>query len=210
MFLEILSFIVGCLINVVDYMNDSNLFLKYKFISELLFFCLILFLFLYNKYVSFFGSGIFVFGGGIAGMLFAPHAVEAMIWKSVIYLAIPVFIYHIFNLSSLTADLSKEEINQFLFKVMPIVIGALMLALLEDYLVPEEFGNKKLYDKIFQTVVLILFIYLLNYSSYFENFSNINKLLLNLFSISWLGSGIPGIFILYNQHLFEKEEITVL
>ena len=210
MFLEIISFIHGILSNVIDYMYDSNLFLEYQKVFEFLFIGITLLFFLINKYISFFCSGLFVCGG-FAGMLFAPHAVDAFIWKSVIYLSIPVFIYHIFNLSSLTTDLSTEEIKQFLFKVMPIVIGSLLLALLEDYLVPEEYGSKKLYDKIFQLIVLISFLYMLNYSSYFENLTQTNKLILNLFTLAWLGNIVSGVYILSClTHLFEKEQITIL
>lgn len=210
MFLEILSFIHGILSNVIDYMYDSNLFLEYQKVFELLFIGITLLFFLTNKYISFFGSGLFVFGG-FAGMLFAPHAVDAFIWKSVIYLSIPVFIYHIFNISSLISNLSTEEIKQFLFIVMPIVIGSLLIALLEDYLVPEEYGNKKLYDKIFQFIVLISFLYILNYSSYFEKLTQTNKLILNLFTLAWLGNIMSGVYILsYLSHLFDKKEITIL
>lgn len=210
MFLEILSFIHGILSNVIDYMYDSNLFLEYQKVFELLFIGITLLFFLTNKYISFFGSGLFVFGG-FAGMLFAPHAVDAFIWKSVIYLSIPVFIYHIFNISSLISNLSTEEIKQFLFIVMPIVIGSLLIALLEDYLVPEEYGNKKLYDKIFQFIVLIFFLYILNYSSYFEKLTQTNKLILNLFTLAWLGNIMSGVYILSClSHLFDKKEITVL
>jgi len=210
MFLEILSFIHGILSNIIDYMYDSNLFLEYQKVFELLFIGITLLFFFTNKYISFFGSGLFVCGG-FAGMLFAPHAVEAFIWKSVIYLSIPVFIYHIFNLSALTANLSTEEIKQFVFKVMPIVIGSLLLALLEDYLVPEEYGNKKLYDKMFQFIVLVSFLYMLNYSSYFEQLTQTNKLILNLFTLAWLGNIVSGVYILSClTHLFEKEELTSL
>jgi hypothetical protein len=210
MFLEILSFIHGIISNVIDYMYDSKLFLEYKKVFELLFIAITIFFFLSNKYISFFGSGLFVCGG-FAGMLFAPHAVDAFIWKSVIYLSIPVFIYHLVNLSSLTRELSSEEINQFLFKVMPIVGGALLLALLEDYLVPEEYGNKKLYDKFFQLIVLSNFLYILNYSYYFKELTQTNKLILNLFTLAWLGNIVSGVYILSClSHLFVKEEITVL
>ena len=210
MFLEILSFIHGILSNIIDYMYDSNLFLEHQKVFELLFIGITLLFFLTNKYISFFASGLFVCGG-FAGMLFAPHAVDAFIWKSVIYLSIPVFIYHMFNLSALTADVSTEEIKQFVFKVMPIVIGSLLLALLEDYLVPEEYGNKKLYDKLFQCIVLISFLYMLNYSSYFQELTQTNKLILNMFTLAWLGNIVSGVYILSClTHLFEKEEITIL
>jgi hypothetical protein len=93
---------------------------------------------------------------------------------------------------------------------MPIVVGALLLALFEDYLVPEEYGNKKLYDKIFQFIVLIGFLYLVNYSVYFAEFTPTNKLILNMFTLGWFGNIVSGIYILSClSHLFVKEENTI-
>ena len=209
MFLEILAFFVGCLTSIIDYMNDSNLFLNYKFIAELLFFCTTLYFFLSNKYISFFGSGLFVVGGFV-GSIITPHAIEAFIWKSVIYLAIPVFMYHILNVRLLINDLSSEDIRQFIFKVIPIVIGSLLLALVEDYMVPEEYSNKKLYDKIFQFVVLLIFLYMLNNHKIFINLTDLNKLILNIFTISWFGNIVSGIFILSSlSHLFAGKTPTL-
>jgi len=209
MYLEVLSFIHGILSNIVDYIYDSNLFLDYKFIFELLFLILTLFLLFINKYISFFGSGLFLFGG-IAGFLLAPHAVDAFIWKLCIAISIPIFLYHIVNIKSLINSLTDKDITQFIFNVIPIIGFSLLLALLEDYLVPEEYGNKKLYDKILQFILLISFLYILNFSSFsfFNNFTNTNKLILNTFTIAWLGNIVSGIFILSQlTHLFEENNI---
>jgi len=206
MFLEILAFFVGCLTNIIDYMNDSKIFLKYKLPAELIFFLITLYFFLSNKYISFFGSGLFALGG-FFGTIFAPHAIEATIWKSVIYLAIPIFIYHLFNIPLLINELTTKDLTQFIFNVMPIVIGSLILALFEDYMVPEEYSNKKLYDKLFQFVVLLIFLYMLNNHKIFINLTDINKLILNLFTLSWFGNIVSGIFILSSlSHLFTREQ----
>ena len=62
-----------------------------------------------------------------------------------------------------------------------------------------------------QFIVLISFLYILNYSSYFEELTQTNKLILNLFTLAWLGNIMSGVYILSClTHLFEKEEITVL
>jgi len=206
MYLELFSFIHGILSNIIDYIYDSQLFLEYKLWYESLFIILTLFFFLHNKYISFFGSGLFVFGG-IAGMIFAPHAVDALIWKISILISIPIFLYHIFNIKSLINSVTNKDIIQFIFNVMPIIVFSLLLALLEDYLVPEEYGNKKLYDKMSQFIILLSFLYFLNYSSisFFNDLTYINKLILNTFSLAWLGNIVSGIFILSQlSHLFEK------
>jgi len=209
MYLELFSFIYGILSNIIDYIYDSQLFLEYKLWYESLFIILTLFFFLHNKYISFFGSGLFVFGG-IAGILFAPHAVDALIWKICIFISFPIFIYHLFNIKLLINSITNKDITQFIFNVMPIIVFSLLLALLEDYLVPEEYSNKKLYDKILQFIVLISFLYFLNYSSisFFNDLTDINKLILNTFTLAWFGNIVSGIFILSQlTHLFEKGNI---
>ena len=114
--------------------------------------------------------------------------------------------YHILNIQLLINDLSSEDIRQFIFKVIPIVTGSLLLALVEDYMVPEEYSNKKLYDKIFQFVVLLIFLYMLNNHKIFIHLTDLNKLILNLFTISWFGNIVSGIFILSSlSHLFTRE-----
>ena len=209
MYLELFSFIHGILSNIIDYIYDSQLFLEYKLWYESLFIILTLFFFLHNKYISFFGSGLFLFGG-ITGMLFAPHAVDALIWKICIFISIPIFIYHLFNIKSLIHSVTNKDITQFIFNTIPIIVFSLLLALLEDYLVPEEYGNKKLYDKILQFIFLISFLYFLNYSSFsfFNDLTDINKLILNTFILAWFGNIVSGIFILSQlTHLFEKDNI---
>ena len=207
MILEGLSFIYGILINVIDYMNDSNLFVDYKRICEWIFIGMTVFFFLSDTYVSFFGSSLFLFGG-IVGMFLTPHAVDAFIWKSVIYLSIPVFIYHLVHMPSLLEGLTSEDILQFFFCVMPIIVVALLLALVEDYLVPEEHGTKKLYDKAFQCIVMLSFLYMLNYSTYFETITEKNKLILNIFALVWLGNVTSGVYILSQlSHLFIPSKV---
>jgi len=195
MFLEILAFIYGVLIKIIDDIYDSNIFLDYKLITDVTVIGLTLFFFLYDRFVSFFGSGLFTIGG-IAGLILIPRSVDAMIWRILIYLAIPIFIYHLFNLDSLTALLMPEDISQFLFTVMPIIVISLILMLIEDYLVPEEYGNKKLYDKLFQVIATGSFIYFLNFSSYFSELTDKNRLMLNIFFIGWLGGVIVSTFML--------------
>ena len=90
------------------------------------------------------------------------------------------------------------DINQFVFNVIPIVIGFLIFALTEDYLVPEEYSKNKVIDKVLQFVILISFLYFLNYSdnTFFLNLTEPNKLILNVFMLAWLGNIISGIFLL--------------
>ena len=206
MVLNILAFLYGIIISIIDYIYDSNILLDYKTISEGLFIGMTLFFFLSNRYISFFGSGLFVVGG-IVGILLVPHAVDAFIWKSAIYLSIPFLLYHLITIRSLIDQVPQEEIYQFLFQVLPIVVGALLLTLVEDYFVPEEYGDKKLYDKAFQCVVMTVFLYMLNYSSYFEHMTDTNKLILNISALVWLGTVVSGVYILSNFSTFLESSI---
>ena len=162
-----------------------------------------MFFFLHDKYISFFSSALFLIGGMVC-LLFAPHIVDAFIWKFVIYLSIPIFIYHIINLPFLIENITNIDIFQFIFIVIPVIIVSLLFALLEDYLVPEEFSNKKICDKLFQYTILILFLYILNYKNLFLKIkiTNKNKLILNVFTLSWLGNILCGLYILtsYNTN----------
>jgi hypothetical protein len=210
MFLESLSFIYGSLIAVLDYIYDSKIFVNYKRICEWIFIGMTLFFFISNKYLCFFGSGLFTIGG-LVGMILVPHAVDGFMWKMVIYLSIPIFIYNLLTIKSLIKDVPSEEIYQFVFSVMPIVIGALLLALVEEYLVPEEYSTNKIYDKIFQTIVLIGFLYYLNISkfTYFQKFTDTNKLILNIFALVWLGDVVTGLSILSNPSNFTKSKARI-
>ena len=163
MFLEILAFIYGILLKIIDDIYDSNIFLDYKLITDVTVIGLTLFFFLYDRFVSFFGSGLFAIGG-VAGLILIPRSVDATIMP--------------------------EDITQFLFTVVPIIVVSLILMLIEDYLVPEEYGNKKLYDKLFQVTATGSFTYLLNFSSYFSDMTDKNRLVLNIFFIGWLGNVI--------------------
>lgn len=197
MLLKVVALVIGILSNIVDYMNDSKIFLDYKLLFEALFIGLTLFAFYCNKYISFFGSGLLVIGG-IAGMLLTPHAVEAWVWRISSLVSLPFLLYHLLNMDKLTEKLSPEDINQFVFNVIPIVIGFLIFALIEDYLVPEEYSKNKVIDKVLQLVILISFLYFLNYSdnTFFLNLTEPNKLILNVFMLAWLGNIISGIFLL--------------
>ena len=197
MLLKVVAFLIGILSNIVDYMNDSKIFTDYKLLFEALFIGLTLFAFYCNKYVSFFGSGLLVVGG-IAGMILTPHAVEAWVWKISSLVSLPILVYHLLNIDKLTESLSEKDINQFIFNVIPIVIGFFVFALIEDYLVPEEYSKNKVIDKLLQFVLLITFLYFLNFSdnSFFNNLTETNKLILNAFTLAWLGNIVSGIILL--------------
>jgi hypothetical protein len=205
MFLEILSLIYGILINIVDTIHDSNILLDYKPITDSILIGMTLFFFLYDRIISIFGSGLFTIGG-IVGLILIPRSVNAKIWLSLIYLSIPIFIYHLFNINHLLENLQIEDILQFIFTVIPIIVIALLLALVEDILIPEEYSTRKIYDKTFQVIVMLSFLYFVNFSSYFSDLTSKNRLVLNVFASVWLGYAIAcTISLIAFPNIFQKK-----
>ena len=201
-----LALVGGILSNIVDQIIDSEILTKYEFISECLFIGIVVCALLYDKYVSFFVSGLFSVGG-ILGLLLAPHSVNALVWQISTFVCIPFFIYHLLNYRNILMDLSYDDINSFFYFVIPAVALLLLFALLEDYLVPEEYSKKKLLDKAFQTLSMILILYITNFTSliketYLKN-SKISRMIFNIFILGWLGNvGSSVFFYSYLSHLF--------
>ena len=77
-------------------------------------------------------------------------------YKNYIKNTFQLFIYHLFNYKNLLKDLSQDNLKSFFLFVVPAIIFLMLLALVEDYLVPEEYGTKKLVDKVIQTIMVII------------------------------------------------------
>ena len=75
------------------------------------------------------------------------------------------FLYHLLNYKTLLLDLSYDDITSFFYFVIPAIVLLLLFALLEDYLVPEEYSKKKLIDKLLQSLIMCLLLYITNFTS---------------------------------------------
>ena len=117
----LVAFFYGSLSFISDLISDSNIFVNYKTISEILFSLLTLYFIFYNKFMSFFITSVYSIGG-LVSYLFAPHIVDALVWKISIYFSIPVFIYHLFNYKNLLKDLSQDNLKSFFLFVVPAII----------------------------------------------------------------------------------------
>jgi len=205
----VLAFIGGILSNIVDQINDSGILIKYKPFTEFLFISIVLYALFYKNYMSFFVSALFVVGG-IAGFLLAPHTIDSLVWKISIYISLPFLLYHLFNYKNLLASLSSTDIHSFFYTVVPSIAFLLLMALLEDYLVPEEYGMKKLIDKIIQMAIMCTLIYITNYTSFINlKESSPALIIFNSFLLGWLGNVVPGIFFYsYFSYLFDGKEMV--
>ena len=75
---NIISFIFGLLVKIVDDINDYNVYKKVKVPFEAILVLLTIYILFIDKQLSPIASSIF-FLGGIIGFLFAPHIVDAPI-----------------------------------------------------------------------------------------------------------------------------------
>ena len=94
---KLISFIMGVLIDQVDDLVDAkeeltSVQMYTKYILQFVLICLTVYIIYFNKELSLLTTYIFVLGG-IVGFLFAPNIVDATIWKILIAIAIPKFLY---------------------------------------------------------------------------------------------------------------------
>ena len=84
-------------------------------------------------------------------------------------------------------DLEKKDLHNLIYWIIPLFIGVTILCIIEDKIIPEEFSNRKILDRIIQ-VIGVLFFIMFNLSIK-EKF-NINAdhtRLLVYSAFSWLG-----------------------
>jgi len=151
---KIIALLYGILVDIVDDINDSNVGVKYKGFLETALILLTIYILFFNRDLGISASFIFTFGG-IMGLLFAPHIVDANIWKITIFLGVLAFFSYI---REILHFINKKDIENFKIIIIPVAILATILSLIEDKFIPEEVSMLKLYDRIFQVVIITLFI----------------------------------------------------
>ena len=80
--------------------------------------------------------------------------------------------------------------------VLPLLLIATTFSVIEDIIVPEETGYKKLIDKAFQSFIMILFLLLIKFISQKINLHNAHKQLLIILASGWLGYALTSVIIL--------------
>ena len=143
----ILGFFFGILINIVDDINDYKVGTKYKIFFETLLVILSIYILYLDRNLGPIASLIFSLGG-IIGLFFAPHIIDANIWRLIIALSIPPLFYYLSIFWKERDKIKKKDIHNFILILTPLFILSVIFSLLEDYLVPEEFSQTKLIETI--------------------------------------------------------------
>lgn len=205
--LNIISFLFGLLVNIVDDINDFKIKTEWKKIFEFILIAFTIFILYFNKLFRTIGSFV-IFIGGIIGLLFAPHIVEAPIWKVIILLSIPSFFYTVNEIWKIKDEISILDINNSIYVILPIIILSTLFSLIEDKYVPEETGYKKLFDRIFQCIIVIFFLYYIPKIKQEFNLSDLQINGLKICGWGWLGYVICSVFIIMFLIIKEKELIN--
>jgi len=191
-----IAFLFGILVKIVDDINDFNIFNKYKLFYETILILLTIYILFFNKGLSPIASCIFGIGGLIA-YVFIPHAVDAIIWKLIILLSIPGCIYFIPQFIEFLPYQNKTDIQNLSYFVLPLLIFSVIFSIIEDIIVPDEYGNKKLIDKMFQSILMILFLFSIDYIDRGINLNDKHKQALVWCAYGWLGYALTSVIILY-------------
>lgn len=192
---EYIAFLYGLLVKIVDDINDFHIFTAYKPVFELILILLSVYVVFINKQLAPIASCTFAIGGLIA-FLFIPHAVDADIWKFIIILSIPCCLYYIAKFTDLWTHLTTTDIHNLSYFILPLTVIAIVFSIIEDILVPEEQGNRKLIDKILQSIAMILFLYIIHPLASKINLNELHKQLLIIVAHGWLGYAITSVIIL--------------
>ena len=190
-----ISFFYGVLTKIVDDINDMEILMDYKLSFELLLLGLTLYVLFMNKSLSPLASGIF-FLGGLVALVFAPAAVDADIWKLIIFISFFPFLYHLCNVHQLAQNMESKDIYNLLYISIPLFIGATIFSLIEDRLVPEDNSYRKLIDKICQVVIVSIFLKFLPIMVEKVDLDAYQEDILRWSAFGWLGYCLMNVIIL--------------
>ena len=200
-----ISFFYGILTKIVDDINDMEVLLDYKLSFEILLLVLTLYVLFVDRCLSPLASSIFFLGGLIA-MVFAPAAVNADIWKLIIFLSFFSFMYHLSNIQVLVKNMKKKDIYNFLYISIPLFIGASFFSLIEDHLVPEDNSYRKLADKICQVVIVSIFLKFLPVLVAKVDLDSYQEDILRWSAFGWLGYCLMNVTTLVLYFLVSSEK----
>lgn len=190
-----IAFLYGVLVKIVDDIIDFNIFPQYKLFFEAILLLLTVYVIFFNTLLSGIASCTFAIGGFIA-LLFIPHTVNATIWRLIIMLAVPRCIYCIPQLMNLHKQLNITDIRNVSYFIVPLLLVATIFSIIEDIVIPEEYGYNKLIDKGFQSFIMIIFLFLIDFIGERIHLNNSHKQLLIILSCGWLGYALTSVVIL--------------
>jgi len=203
---NIISFIFGVLVKIVDDINDYNIYKEFQTSFESILLLLTMYILFLDKQLHAVASSIF-FLGGIIGLVFAPHIVDAQIWRWIILLSILPFFHTLWKIYKERKNINIKDWKNAVFLILPLVIFAIIFSLIEDKLVPEEISKIKLVERIFQSTMVTIFIYILPQLQMHYKLSATQYQGLSAAAWGWLGyviASILGIVIFFQYPLLEK------
>lgn len=189
---KIIAFLTGFLIDqvddLVDYKENLTRIQKYKkYILEIILISLIIYIIYFNKELSFITTYTLILGG-IIGFIFAPNIVNDNIWKIIIFIAIPKFLYTLYFNYSVIKNIENKDMKNIIFIIIPLFIAVIIFSLLENKLIPEEFSNRKILNRLIQFIILFFFI---KYNKDIEEKLSINPkhtIIILYCALGWFGS----------------------
>ena len=189
---NIISFIFGLLVNIIDDINDYNIYKKVKVPFETILILLTIYILFIDKQLRPIASIIF-FLGGIIGFLFAPHIVDAPIWMTIIVLSVLPFFYTLSRLWAERKEIKIKDWKNALLLIFPLFLFSVVFSLIEDKLVPEEVSKTKLVERIMQCFMVSIFLYVLPHLQDQYKLSVIQYQGLEIAAWGWLGYALASV-----------------
>lgn len=190
-----IAFLYGILVKIVDDIIDFHIFPQYSLFFQFILILLTIYVVFYNKILSPIASITFTLGG-ILAFFFIPHSVNSNIWKIIILLSIPNCLKNITDMSDIYNSLETKDIKNLFYFVFPLLFMATAFSIIEDILVPEEYSKTKIIDKIFQSMMMMIFIYLLPFLAKKINLREDIMEMLRILAWGWMGYAITSVIIL--------------
>ena len=189
---NIISFIFGILVNIVDDINDYNIYKKWQTPLETILILLTIYILFLDKQLSPIASSIF-FLGGMIGLIFAPHIVDAPIWMAIIVLSILPFLYMLRQLWEERREIDIKDWKNAALVIFPLFLFSVVFSLVEDKLVPEEVSKTKLVERIMQCIMVSIFLYILPQVHNQYKLSIIQYQGLEIAAWGWLGYALASV-----------------
>jgi len=194
---KVVAFSIGFIIDQVDDLVDAKEELTQmqtntNYLLQFILICLMVYIIYFNDDLSLVTAYVFVLGG-LVGALFAPNIVDATIWKIMIAIAIPKFIYTLYPTYTTIKELNKKDMYNLIYWILPLFAGATLFSLLENKLIPEEFSDRKILDRFIQLSGLLLFIIFNKSIQEKLNINNDHMKLIMYSALGWLGTIVSSI-----------------
>ena len=99
-------------------------------------------------------------------------------------------------MSDIYNSLETKDIKNLFYFVFPLLFMATAFSIIEDILVPEEYSKTKIIDKIFQSMMMMIFIYMLPFLAKKINLREDMREILQILAWGWMGYAITSVIIL--------------